>query len=88
MLAVKLRNLFLKHTIFLEKYLPVLVAAAEMFSYSEINLLLNVGKGRVICCFLLACTTTTNPNYTRLYQQLLFGQVPILSLPLCSYRGN
>ena len=83
MLAVKMRNLFLKCTIPLEKYLPTLVAAAEMFSHFEINSLLKVGKGRVNCFFLLACTTTTNPSDIHIYQQmhqLLLGQVPILSL--------
>ena len=46
MLAVKMRNLFLKCTVPLEKYLPTLVAAAEMFSHFEINSLLKMGKGR------------------------------------------
>lgn len=35
MLAVKMRSLFPKYTISLEKYLPVLVAAAEMLSHSN-----------------------------------------------------
>lgn len=49
--------------------------------HTQLNLPLKMGKDRVVCFFLLACTPIIDPNCTRLYEpmhQLLLGQVPFL----------
>lgn len=84
MLAVEMRSWFLKCTISSEKYLSILVAAAKLLSHSEINLLLQMGKGRVIGFFLLACVllqpTRITHGFNQQMHQLLRGQGRVLSL--------
>lgn len=84
MLAVEMRSWFLKCTISSEKYLSILVAAAKLLLHSEINLLLQMGKGRLIAFFLLACVllqpTQITHGFNQQMHQLPLGQGPVLSL--------
>lgn len=92
MLAVKMRSLFLKCTISLEKYLSILVAAAKSFSHSELNLLLQTGKGRMIGFFLLDCVLLQlTQSHTPLSPDAPAAAWPgthAFSLIVFAYRGN